>query len=223
MTVQGYLKIAQWAIQSKKSFEDVFKLGETIESIIDNVDNIINDAELDNIINDLLNICTSKTPTKSADLSDKGNSYHALEKCEGVNNNTAKTDKKCKKKTSEPVIEIPDIEQQTHESVLLNMQIYNTTQKEAIVYETQCHSCGKKGQTGQRYCNGGCFKYVEDFNYKCFWGESCKMCHVREQYCIITRDFTFDEKQYWIDDNNNVYNDDDIKIAVERDGNIVFI
>ena len=33
----------------------------------------------------LLHLCTSKTPTKSADLSDKGNSYHALEKCEGVN------------------------------------------------------------------------------------------------------------------------------------------
>ena len=33
-----------------------------------------------------LNICTSKTPTLSADLSDKGNSYHALEKCEGVKN-----------------------------------------------------------------------------------------------------------------------------------------
>jgi tetratricopeptide (TPR) repeat protein len=33
---------------------------------------------------DSLHLCTSKTPTKSADLSDKGNSYHALEKCEGV-------------------------------------------------------------------------------------------------------------------------------------------
>ena len=193
VTVRGYLKIAQWAIQSKQSFEDVFKLGETIESIIENIDNIVNDDALNDIINDLLH------------------------------KNTAKNETKSKKKTSEPVIEIPDTEQQTHESVLLNMQIYNTTQKEAIMYETQCHSCGKKGQTGQRYCNGGCFKYVEDFNYKCFWGESCKMCHVREQYCIITRDFTFDEKQYWIDDNNNVYNDDDIKIAVERDGNIVFI
>ena len=31
-----------------------------------------------------LHLCTSKTPTKSADLSDKGNSYHALEKCEGL-------------------------------------------------------------------------------------------------------------------------------------------
>jgi len=42
------------------------------------------------IVNDL-HLCTSKTPTKSADLSDKGNSYHALfqsqrdiRKCEGV-------------------------------------------------------------------------------------------------------------------------------------------
>jgi hypothetical protein len=31
-----------------------------------------------------IHLCTSKTPTKSADLSDKGNSYHALETCEGV-------------------------------------------------------------------------------------------------------------------------------------------
>ena len=31
-----------------------------------------------------LHLCTSKTPTKSADLSDKCNSYHALKKCEGV-------------------------------------------------------------------------------------------------------------------------------------------
>jgi hypothetical protein len=31
-----------------------------------------------------LHLCTSKTPTLSADLTDKGNSYHALEKCEGV-------------------------------------------------------------------------------------------------------------------------------------------
>jgi NAD-dependent DNA ligase len=40
----------------------------------------------------VLHLCTSKTPTKSADLSDKGNSFceslHALEKCEGVNKTT---------------------------------------------------------------------------------------------------------------------------------------
>jgi len=35
-----------------------------------------------------LHICTSKTPTLSAILSDKGNSYHALEKCEGVKTTT---------------------------------------------------------------------------------------------------------------------------------------
>ncbi len=33
----------------------------------------------------VLYLCTSKTPTLSADLSVKCNSYHALEKCEGVN------------------------------------------------------------------------------------------------------------------------------------------
>jgi superfamily II RNA helicase len=36
------------------------------------------------LILNLLQLCTSKTPTKSAVLSDKDNSYHALEKCEGV-------------------------------------------------------------------------------------------------------------------------------------------
>ena len=49
-----------------------------------------------NLINklDILQLCTSKTPTKLADLSDKDNSYHALsyvplglEKCECVENN----------------------------------------------------------------------------------------------------------------------------------------
>jgi len=33
---------------------------------------------------EILHICTSKTPTLSADLTGKVNSYHALEKCEGV-------------------------------------------------------------------------------------------------------------------------------------------
>jgi len=33
---------------------------------------------------DFLHLCTSKTPTLSADLTGKGNSYHALETCEGV-------------------------------------------------------------------------------------------------------------------------------------------
>ena len=36
------------------------------------------------LVLNLLQLCTSKTPTKSAGLSDKDNSYHALEKCEGV-------------------------------------------------------------------------------------------------------------------------------------------
>ena len=42
--------------------------------------------ENDDLQGGLLHLCTSKTPTLSADLSDKGNSYHALEKCEGVKN-----------------------------------------------------------------------------------------------------------------------------------------
>ena len=31
-----------------------------------------------------LHLCTFKTPSLSAFMSDKGNCYHALEKCEGV-------------------------------------------------------------------------------------------------------------------------------------------
>jgi superfamily II RNA helicase len=41
------------------------------------------------LILNLLQLCTSKTPTKSAVLSDKDNSYHALEKCEGVKSESA--------------------------------------------------------------------------------------------------------------------------------------
>jgi hypothetical protein len=194
-TLTTYLKIAQWAIQSNKSFEDLFLLGDTIESIIHNIDNIVNDHDLDLIINHFLNNNTAKKPDT--------------------------LNKKKYNKKIEPAIIIPDI--QTHPSVLLNMQIYNTTLNDAIVYETHCHSCGKNTLTGKRYCNGGCFKYVEDFNFKCFWGESCKMCLVREHYCIITRDFTFHDKHYYIDDNNFVYNQDDIKIATITNGNISFL
>lgn len=206
-TLTPYLKIAQWAIQSNKSFEDLFLLGDTIESIIHNIDNIVNDDQLNHLIN---------IPTSSNDLC-----HHALQNSQTINNNTAKkpiNKQKYNKKIEPP---IPDI--QTHPSVLLNMQIYNTTLNDAIVYETHCHSCGKNTLTGKRYCNTACFKYVEDFNFKCFWGESCKMCLVREHYCIITRDFTFHDKHYSIDDNNFVYNQDDIKIATITNGNISFL
>ena len=33
----------------------------------------------------ILHLCTIKSPTSSAFIGSKGNSYHALEKCEGVN------------------------------------------------------------------------------------------------------------------------------------------
>ena len=46
-------------------------------------------GSIKNMPTSFLHICTSKTPTLLADLSDKGNSFceslHALEKCEGVN------------------------------------------------------------------------------------------------------------------------------------------
>jgi hypothetical protein len=56
-------------------------------------DSKFSDSESKNVIlyfKPSLHLCASKTPTKSADLTGKGNSYHALEKCEGV---------KCRKQT----------------------------------------------------------------------------------------------------------------------------
>lgn len=37
-------------------------------------------------IKDILSLCTTKSPTSSAFISDKGNGYHALEKCKGLKN-----------------------------------------------------------------------------------------------------------------------------------------
>jgi hypothetical protein len=39
----------------------------------------------------MLHLCTIKSPTSSAFISSKGNSYHALEKCEGVHLCTIKS------------------------------------------------------------------------------------------------------------------------------------
>ena len=56
-------------------------------NISDEIDDQYNELlENDELQGGLLHLCTSKTPTLSADLSDKGNSYHALFKCEGVEN-----------------------------------------------------------------------------------------------------------------------------------------
>jgi len=49
-----------------------------------NLANIEQTRHVIDVLRNSLHLCTSKTPTKSADLSDKGNSYHALEKCKGV-------------------------------------------------------------------------------------------------------------------------------------------
>ncbi len=49
---------------------------------------------------DILHLCTFKTPTLSAFMSDKGNCYHALEKCEGVK--MSKTQKRFKKNGKKP-------------------------------------------------------------------------------------------------------------------------
>ena len=110
-----------------------------------------------------------------------------------------------------------------HESIGNNMKIYDTTQKEAHNYETHCHNCGKDIDTGKKYCNKGCRKCVEDFNYKCHWGKSCKMCGIHEQYYIVTRNITFDEKKYWIDSEKNIYDNSGEKVAFEKDEEIIFV
>ena len=109
-----------------------------------------------------------------------------------------------------------------NEHVQKNMEIYNTSEEEAHEYESHCHKCGTDICIGQKYCCDGCFKIVEDFNYYCYWGKSCKMCHVREEYIVVTRNFELSGKIYWIDDENNVYNEENIKVATVRDGIITY-
>jgi len=109
-----------------------------------------------------------------------------------------------------------------NEHVQKNMEVYDTTEQEANEYESHCHKCGTDICIGKKYCCEGCLKIVEDFNYYCYWGKSCKMCHVREEYIVMTRNFEFNGNTYWIDDEKNVYNDKNIKVAVEREGNIIY-
>jgi hypothetical protein len=126
------------------------------------------------------------------------------------NNTTNKTPKKISKKDN------------NNEHIQKNMEIYNTTEQEAHEYESHCHKCGTDICIGQKYCCEGCFKIVEDFNYYCYWGKSCKMCHVREEYIVVTRNFELSGKTYWIDDEKNVYNDENCKVATVRDGIITY-
>jgi hypothetical protein len=109
-----------------------------------------------------------------------------------------------------------------NEHVQKNMEVYDTTEQEANEYESHCHKCGTDICIGKKYCCEGCLKIVEDFNYYCYWGKSCKMCHVREEYIVMTRNFEFNGNTYWIDDEKNVYNNENIKVAVEREGNIIY-
>ena len=174
-----YIKFAYWALKSKQSVEDCFKLGDSPEAISEHVKSIINDATLDKEIRALLpNIAqTAKAPIKKVVI---------------------------------------------NEHIHKNMEIYDTTDKEAHEYESHCHKCGTDICIGKKYCCEGCLKIVEDFNYYCYWGKSCKMCNVRDEYIVVTRNFELSGKTYWIDDENNVYNDENIKVAIEREGNIIY-
>ena len=93
-----------------------------------------------------------------------------------------------------------------NEHIMQNMEAYNTTAEEANMYESHCHNCGSDICIGDKYCGKGCFKFVEEFNYDCHWGKSCKMCHVHQEYVIMTREFEFKGQKYWIDNENTVWN-----------------
>lgn len=180
--VAEYIKFAYWALKSKQTVQDCFKLNDSTEAIVEHVNKIIND---DTLTKELYNIIPSLA-----------------------------TNERRKKKKNLVV---------NNMNILQNMELFNTTADEAQKYESHCHNCGKDICVGQKYCDKGCFKFVEDLNFNCFWGESCKMCRIHNEYIIVTRKFEITGKTYWIDDDKNVYNEENEKVAMERDGNIVYI
>ena len=173
--VIGYIKFAYWALKSKQSVQDCFKLDNTVEAIVEHVNKIINDDTIQ------CNIIPTNTKHKN--------------KKESIASN---------------------------EHILQNMEAFNTTLEEAQKYESHCHNCGNDICIGHKYCGKGCFKFVEDFNYNCFWGKSCKMCNTHKEYIVMTRKFEITGKTYWIDNDKNVYNQENVKVAMERDGNIIY-
>ena len=178
--VVDYIRFAYWALKSKQSIHDCFKLDDSAEAIVEHVNKIINDTELTQELCNILPILNQTKPSK---------------------------------KKKEPV---------NNAHILQNMEAYDTTQEEAHKYESHCHNCGNEICIGHKYCGKGCFKFVEDFNFDCFWGESCKMCRIHREYIVVTRKFEITGKTYWIDDEKNVYNDQNEKVAMEREGNIIY-
>jgi len=176
--VISYIKFAYWALNSKQSVQECFKLADTAEAITAHVNKIINDDTIQ------CNILPINIKTKN-------------------------------KKKNEPI--------ESNEHILQNMEAFNTTVNEAQKYESHCHNCGNDICIGSKYCGKGCFKCIEDFNYNCFWGKSCKMCRTHNEYIVMTRKFEITGKTYWIDNDKNVYNQENEKVAMERDGNIVYV
>lgn len=66
-----------------------------------------------------------------------------------------------------------------------NMTIYGTNEEEATLYESHCHNCKTSIQLGEKYCSKGCYKCVEDFNYDCCWGKTCKMCYSNVKWIVL--------------------------------------
>jgi hypothetical protein len=86
------INVKQGTIMSRKEKRKLDKITGNFSKALKNEDgNKVSNVSPGSQVSSSLHLCTSKTPTKSADLSDKGNSYHALEKCKGVNTSIAST------------------------------------------------------------------------------------------------------------------------------------
>ena len=65
---------------------------------------------------------------------------------------------------------------------------HNLTIEEAIDYQTHCHCCGNNVENAiidsenHQYCGKRCFDHCEDYWYKCFRGEECKVCHIAKYH-----------------------------------------
>lgn len=135
------LKIAHFATTSNKSFEEVFKLNESIETIIDNINFILNE-----------------TPFTLVEPVDK---------------------------------ELP---------------------QEIMQYLNIARLAVESTQTFEDFfkLGGSVDAIVENIDRLLYVSDEL----VEEDYVVLTRSFTYNAKNYFMDENKNIYNDNDEKIGV---------
>ena len=133
------LKIAYFATTSKQSFEEVFKLNESIETIIDNINYILNE-----------------TPFSLA----------------------------------EPVVELP---------------------QEIMQYLNIARLAIESKQTFEEFfkLGGSVDTIVENIDRLLYVSDEL----VEEDYIVLTRTFTYNSTKYFMDENKNIYNDNDENIG----------